>query len=104
MTIQMCMNVVSKHDSAPPYLHICLPSLCCPLQLALALLLARDLLPGLTHPPELYDPCFDPVDVTLLQERLGFKVLEVDEQCGRRVDAPTFFYLPHVEVSNLGHM
>lgn len=72
------------------------------LQLALALLLAEDLLPGLAQPPELYDPTFSEVDRLLLGKRLGMVVLERDERCARTAARPTLFYLPHLEVSRVG--
>lgn len=42
-------------------------------QLALALLLADEILPGLASPPEAFDPVFSPVDELLLQS-YGWKV------------------------------
>lgn len=66
-------------------------------QLALAHLLATRLLPGLSSPPQAYDPAFSEADTALLSS-LGFSVLNVNQQCAHRAHVPTFFYLPHLEV------
>jgi hypothetical protein len=66
------------------------------LQLALVLLL-QALLPGLTQPPQLYDPAFSEADVLLMQQ-LGLGVIGCNEEGRRRVEGPTLFYLPHCEV------
>ncbi len=68
-----------------------------PTQLALLLLLRDQLLPSLASPPELFDPMFSQLDVALLA-KLGLRVVHLDEQCARRVQTPTLFYLPHLEV------
>jgi len=65
-------------------------------QLALALLL-RELLPGLAGPPQLFDPAFTDVDSAVLRA-LGMEVIREDERGARAVEAPTLFYLPHLEV------
>ncbi|KAL6753053.1 hypothetical protein V8C86DRAFT_3140349 [Haematococcus lacustris] len=66
-------------------------------QLALACLLQDSLLPGLTSPPLAFDPAFSSADQQLLSQRLGWSVLQHNEQCARVAAVPTFFYLPHVE-------
>ncbi|KAF6260142.1 hypothetical protein COO60DRAFT_923871 [Scenedesmus sp. NREL 46B-D3] len=66
-------------------------------QLALVLLL-QGLLPGLTQPPQLYDPAFGEADALLLQA-LGLAVIGANEEGRRGVDGPTLFYLPHCEAT-----
>jgi hypothetical protein len=59
--------------------------------------LLHSLLPGLTQPPQLFDPAFTDFDKVLL-ERLGMAVIPQDEGGARPVQVPTFFFLPHCEV------
>jgi hypothetical protein len=81
-------------------MYTCLTS--CPfllfLQLAMVLLL-QELLPGLTQPPQLYDPAFTPLDCALLQH-MGLGVISVNEEGRRSIGGhTTLFFLPHCEVS-----
>jgi hypothetical protein len=82
--------------------HLCPPAAspaaaaAAPLQLALVLLL-QGLLPGLSHPPLLYDPAFSEADALLLP-LLGLEVIKENEEGRRAVTGPTLFYLPHCEV------
>lgn len=62
-------------------------------QLALLLLLRQHLSAPRT---ELYDPVFWPEEVSLLG-RCGLTVLTENEQCARRLSAPTVLYMPHCE-------
>jgi hypothetical protein len=66
-------------------------------QLALALLL-RDLLPGLSSPPQLFDPAFSATDAALIAA-LGCQVIATNEGGARVAEEQTLFYLPHCEVS-----
>ncbi|KAH0711764.1 hypothetical protein KY289_007723 [Solanum tuberosum] len=71
-------------------------------QLAVALLLKRDF-PNWIGNIEIYDPCMSPADIIVF-EKLGLKVLTVDENCKKRVQRPTMFYMPypyHYLIGNL---
>eukprot|EP00898_Chlorokybus_atmophyticus_P002965 jgi/Chlat1/366/Chrsp10S01486 len=61
-------------------------------QLALALLL-KERLGGVAY---IYDPVLEPVELQVAEE-LGFTLIQEDESCGRAVDRPTLFYMPHCE-------
>jgi hypothetical protein len=61
------------------------------LQLALAALLRRDLLPD-SAGADLFDP-------VLSAAALGFSVPSLDDGGRRRVEEPTLFYMPHCEAS-----
>ncbi|XP_055817909.1 uncharacterized protein LOC129887004 [Solanum dulcamara] len=62
-------------------------------QLAVALLLKRDF-SNLIGNIEIYDPCMSPADI-ILYEKLGLEVLTNDENCKRRAQRPTMFYMPN---------
>ncbi|GBF96544.1 hypothetical protein Rsub_09127 [Raphidocelis subcapitata] len=66
-------------------------------QLALVLALSG-LLPGLSSPPQLFDPAFSELDAALLA-RLGLRLIARDEGGARRVEGDTLFYLPHCEAA-----
>ncbi|CAN6336152.1 unnamed protein product [Urochloa humidicola] len=67
------------------------------LQLALAALLRRDLLPD-SASADLFDPVLSAVECAAAAE-LGFSVPSLDDGCRRRVEEPTLFYMPHCEAS-----
>ncbi|KAF8666881.1 hypothetical protein HU200_053405 [Digitaria exilis] len=67
------------------------------LQLALAALLRRDLLPE-SASADLFDPVLSAVECAAAVE-LGFSVPSLDDGCRRRVEEPTLFYMPHCEAS-----
>uniref|UniRef100_A0A0A9GNW6 SRR1-like domain-containing protein n=1 Tax=Arundo donax TaxID=35708 RepID=A0A0A9GNW6_ARUDO len=67
------------------------------LQLALAALLRRDLLPDAAS-ADLFDPVLSASECAAAAD-LGFSVPRVDDGCRRRVDEPTLFYMPHCEAS-----
>ncbi|CAN6331225.1 unnamed protein product [Urochloa humidicola] len=67
------------------------------LQLALAALLRRDLLPDAAF-ADLFDPVLSAVECAAAAE-LGFSVPRLDDGCRRRVLEPTLFYMPHCEAS-----
>ncbi|CAN6326507.1 unnamed protein product [Urochloa humidicola] len=67
------------------------------LQLALAALLRRDLLPDAAS-ADLFDPVLSAVECAAAAE-LGFSVPRLDDGCRRRVKEPTLFYMPHCEAS-----
>ncbi|XP_055817952.1 protein SENSITIVITY TO RED LIGHT REDUCED 1-like isoform X2 [Solanum dulcamara] len=62
-------------------------------QLAVALLLKRDFSNCIGN-IEIYDPCMSPADIIVF-EKLGLKVLTIDENCKKRVQRPTMFYMPN---------
>lgn len=68
------------------------------LQLALAALLRRDLLAGASATADLFDPVLSSVECAVAVA-LGFAVPSLDDGCGRRVEEPTLFYMPHCEAS-----
>jgi len=69
-------------------------------QLAFALLLKEDKIFPVGD-IELYDPALSPADVKSCFD-LGIRVLLVNEQCHRRVEKPTIFYVPGLKfVGNL---
>ncbi|PKU63025.1 protein SENSITIVITY TO RED LIGHT REDUCED 1 [Dendrobium catenatum] len=68
------------------------------LQLALALLLKKELGVRAAGPIEVFDPVLSAVECAVL-EALGCRLIVVDE-CGRRETAvPTIFYMPHCEAA-----
>lgn len=67
------------------------------LQLALAALLRRDLLPEAAS-ADLFDPVLSAVECAAAAA-LGFSVPSLDDGCRRRVEEPTLFYMPHCEAS-----
>lgn len=67
------------------------------LQLALAVLLRRDLLPTAAA-ADLFDPVLSAAECAAAAA-LGFKVPSLDDGCRRRVEEPTLFYMPHCEAS-----
>lgn len=72
-----------------------------PAQLAMVVLL-QELLPGLQHPPQLFDPAFSPLDTQLLQQ-LGMAVIGRNEEGRRSIGGQrTLFFLPHCEVHGSG--
>ena len=67
-------------------------------QLALALAL-RDLLSPQASAllkTSAYDPAFSPCDLLIMQS-LSIDVIQVNEECRRLAQTPTFFYMPHCE-------
>ncbi|CAM0957960.1 unnamed protein product [Alopecurus aequalis] len=66
------------------------------LQLALAALLRRDLLPDASAPADLFDPVLSAVECAAAVA-LGFAVPSVNDGCRRRAGEPTLFYMPHCE-------
>uniref|UniRef100_A0A0D9WC41 SRR1-like domain-containing protein n=1 Tax=Leersia perrieri TaxID=77586 RepID=A0A0D9WC41_9ORYZ len=68
------------------------------LQLALAALLRRDLLPDESESSDLFDPVLSAAECTAAAA-LGFAVARVNDSCRRRADEPTIFYMPHCEAS-----
>ncbi|KAG0540726.1 hypothetical protein BDA96_03G433800 [Sorghum bicolor] len=67
------------------------------LQLALAALLRRDLLPEAAS-ADLFDPVLSAVECAAAAA-LGFSVPSLDDGCRRRAEEPTLFYMPHCEAS-----
>ncbi|KAJ1286814.1 hypothetical protein BS78_03G381000 [Paspalum vaginatum] len=67
------------------------------LQLALAALLRRDILPEAAS-ADLFDPVLSAVECAAAAA-LGFSVPSLDDGCRRRVEEPTLFYMPHCEAS-----
>lgn len=67
------------------------------LQLALAALLRRDLLPG-SATADLFDPVLSAVECAAAAA-LGFAVPSLDDGGRCRVAEPTLFYMPHCEAS-----
>ncbi|KAM0903645.1 hypothetical protein ACQ4PT_018531 [Festuca glaucescens] len=68
------------------------------LQLALAALLRRDLLPGSSATADLFDPVLSAVECAAAVA-LGFAVPSLDDGGRCRVAEPTLFYMPHCEAS-----
>uniref|UniRef100_A0ACD5W7I0 Uncharacterized protein n=1 Tax=Avena sativa TaxID=4498 RepID=A0ACD5W7I0_AVESA len=68
------------------------------LQLALAALLRRDLLPGASATADLFDPVLSAVECAAAVA-LGFTVPSLNDGCRRRVADPTLFYMPHCEAA-----
>ncbi|KAM0919542.1 hypothetical protein ACQ4PT_008135 [Festuca glaucescens] len=68
------------------------------LQLALAALLRRDLLPGASATADLFDPVLSAVECAAAVA-LGFAVPSLDDGGRCRVAEPTLFYMPHCEAS-----
>ncbi|KAH0776007.1 hypothetical protein KY290_007418 [Solanum tuberosum] len=62
-------------------------------QLAVVLLLKRDF-PSWIGNIEIYDPCMSTADIIFF-EKLGLEVLTNDENCKRRAQRPTMFYMPN---------
>lgn len=62
-------------------------------QLAVVLLLKRDF-PNWIGNIEIYDPCMSAADIIFF-EKLGLEVLTNDENCKRRAQRPTMFYMPN---------
>jgi len=67
------------------------------LQLALAALLRRDLLPEAAS-ADLFDPVLSAVECAAAAA-LGFSVPSLDDGCRRLAEEPTLFYMPHCEAS-----
>lgn len=67
------------------------------LQLALAVLLRRDLGPSVPS-LEVFDPVLSATECAVLAA-LGGTVIPVDERGRRETSAPTLFYMPHCEAS-----
>ncbi|KAK4366853.1 hypothetical protein RND71_014733 [Anisodus tanguticus] len=61
-------------------------------QLAVVLLLKRDFSNWIGN-IEINDPVMSPADIIVFKE-LGLKVLTVDENCKRKAQKPTIFYMP----------
>ncbi|KAL6868190.1 hypothetical protein ACP4OV_015035 [Aristida adscensionis] len=68
------------------------------LQLALAALLRRDLLPEAAS-ADLFDPVLSAAECAAAAAALGFAVPGVDDGYRRRVAEATLFYMPHCEVA-----
>ncbi|KAL6624333.1 hypothetical protein ACP70R_031654 [Stipagrostis hirtigluma subsp. patula] len=66
------------------------------LQLALAALLRRDLLPDAAA--DLFDPVLSAAECAAAAA-LGFSVPSLNDGCRRRVEEATLFYMPHCEAS-----
>ncbi|KQK07804.1 protein SENSITIVITY TO RED LIGHT REDUCED 1 [Brachypodium distachyon] len=71
-------------------------SLAARLQLALAALLRRDLLPDASA--DLFDPVLSAAECAAAAA-LGFAVPRLDDGCRRRAAGPTLFYMPHCEAA-----
>ncbi|KAH0714551.1 hypothetical protein KY284_007456 [Solanum tuberosum] len=71
-------------------------------QLAVALLLKRDFFNWIGN-IEIYDPCLSPADIIVF-EKLDLKVLTIDENCKRRVQRPTMFYMPYPHCYLIGNL
>lgn len=67
------------------------------LQLALAALLRRDLLPEAAS-ADVFDPVLSAVECAAAAA-LGFSVPSLDDGCRRCAEEPTLFYMPHCEAS-----
>jgi hypothetical protein len=68
------------------------------LQLALAALLRRELLPDAAAAADLFDPVLSAAECAAAAA-LGFSVPGLDDGGRRRVEEPTLFYMPHCEAS-----
>ncbi|XVF46721.1 hypothetical protein PTKIN_Ptkin03bG0050900 [Pterospermum kingtungense] len=64
-------------------------------QLAFALLLQKEMSDWISDGIEVYDPKLSRADMMVL-EQLGCTVLSVNEDCKRRVERPTLFFMPYV--------
>ncbi|XP_021288815.1 SRR1-like protein [Herrania umbratica] len=71
-------------------------------QLAIALLLQQDFFNWITS-IEVFDPVLSPTDIIVLK-KLGCTVLTVDEDCERRVERPTLFFMPYVPNYLIGNL
>ncbi|WRX28987.1 SRR1-like domain - like 4 [Theobroma cacao] len=71
-------------------------------QLAVALLLQQDFFNWITS-IEVFDPVLSPTDIIVL-EKLGCTVLTVNEDCKRRVERPTLFFMPYVSTDLTGNL
>ncbi|XP_049380447.1 uncharacterized protein LOC125845070 [Solanum stenotomum] len=71
-------------------------------QLAVALLLKRDFFNWIGN-IEIYDPCLSPADIIVF-EKLDLKVLTIDENCKRRVQRPTMFYMSYPHCYLIGNV
>ncbi|EOY13674.1 Sensitivity to red light reduced 1 [Theobroma cacao] len=71
-------------------------------QLAIALLLQQDFFNWITS-IEVFDPVLSPTDIIVL-EKLGCTVLTVNEDCERRVERPTLFFMPYVPKNLIGNL
>eukprot|EP00890_Picochlorum_soloecismus_P005099 jgi/Picsp_1/5590/NSC_02949-R1_sensitivity to red light reduced protein len=65
-------------------------------QLGLAILLARVISEGLEDCPWAYDPVSTELDKVVL-EKLGFRVMDKNEQGRRVAKSPTLFFMPHCD-------
>ncbi|GJM94428.1 hypothetical protein PR202_ga11069 [Eleusine coracana subsp. coracana] len=93
----------ASHPDAPPPLPVtpipCFDSSpAARLQLALAALLRRDLLPTTAAAADLFDPVLSAAECAAAAA-LGFSVPRLDDGCRRRVEECTLFYMPHCEAS-----
>ncbi|XP_060185532.1 protein SENSITIVITY TO RED LIGHT REDUCED 1-like [Lycium barbarum] len=71
-------------------------------QLAVVLLLKRDF-PNWIGNIEIYDPGMSPADIIVFKE-LGLEVLTIDENCKRRAQIPTIFYMPNLYYYLIGNL
>ncbi|KAJ4965556.1 hypothetical protein NE237_017405 [Protea cynaroides] len=71
-------------------------------QLALAILLKRDFSHWIGD-IEAYDPIISVTD-TKIMEALGCSVLSINEECRRRIEKPTLFYMPFVLFEHVGDL
>ncbi|KAJ7980383.1 Protein SENSITIVITY TO RED LIGHT REDUCED like [Quillaja saponaria] len=70
-------------------------------QLAIALLLKRDF--DWIGEIEVFDPMFSPSD-SLVLKKLGCNVLLVNEECRRKVEKPTLFFMPNHDPMHMGNL
>ncbi|EOY13675.1 Sensitivity to red light reduced 1 [Theobroma cacao] len=71
-------------------------------QLAFALLLQQDFFGWITR-IEVFDPSLSLADILVL-EKFGCTVLWMNEECRRRVDSPTLFFMPYASKSLQGNL
>ncbi|KAK2991675.1 hypothetical protein RJ640_001207 [Escallonia rubra] len=72
------------------------------LQLAIALLLRQDFAEWIGG-IEVFDPALSPADIIVLKE-LGCEVLLINEECHRKVNRPTLFYMPYANYCHFGNL
>ncbi|KAK2990956.1 hypothetical protein RJ640_007104, partial [Escallonia rubra] len=71
-------------------------------QLAIALLLRQDFAEWIGG-IEVFDPALSPADIIVLKE-LGCEVLLINEECHRKVNRPTLFYMPYANYCHFGNL
>ncbi|KAK3043036.1 hypothetical protein RJ639_002604 [Escallonia herrerae] len=71
-------------------------------QLAIAILLRQDFAEWIGG-IEVFDPRLSPADIIVLKE-LGCEVLLINEECQRKVNGPTLFFMPYAVICLVGNL